>query len=210
MCISLPQMQSMWDFLSSEEKCICCSACRASVPLDIISCGLLQENRLCCFYYYCKQLHEPYSSLFSRVSKKCFYTKMANTKSFRVRIPENSGIIYSPSCHYKPITPCLHRSQQFDSNSSSLSTLDATKWPLQIIWTLCQYVINRTRHQFTVLDLSRVNTIADHNGFYCILSCRAVRVRCRHSVRLWLIFETQIKVFLLKPERLLSLHCKSR
>ncbi len=33
-----------------------------------------------------------------------------------------------------------------------LSTLDVTNWPLQIIWTLCQYVINRTRHQFTAGD----------------------------------------------------------
>ncbi len=31
-----------------------------------------------------------------------------------------------------------------------LSALDATKQPVQIMWTLCQYVINRTMHQFTV------------------------------------------------------------
>ncbi len=46
--------------------------------------------------------------------------------------------------------------------------------PVNLIWTLCQYVINRTRHKFTVEDLSRhtassVDSIADYNGFYSIL-----------------------------------------
>lgn len=35
-----------------------------------------------------------------------------------------------------------------------MSTLDATKGPLQIILMLCQYVINKTRQQCTVEDLS--------------------------------------------------------
>ncbi len=40
-------------------------------------------------------------------------------------------------------TPCLHPLQQ-------LEAVYMTQRPLQIIWTSCQYVINRTRHQFTV------------------------------------------------------------
>ncbi len=36
----------------------------------------------------------------------------------------------------------------------TVSTPDATKLPLKIIGNLCQYVINRTRQQFTVGDLS--------------------------------------------------------
>ncbi len=55
---------------------------------------------------------------------------------------------------------------------------------------LCQYVINRTRQQFTVRDLSCrvvsrdpvVDSITDYNEFYSILSRRAARVRCRHGV----------------------------
>ncbi len=54
------------------------------------------------------------------------------------------------------------------------STLDAAKRLLQIILTLCQYVINGTRHQFNVGDLScrvasSVNSVTDYNGFYCVL-----------------------------------------
>ncbi len=41
-----------------------------------------------------------------------------------------------------------------DSSHRNSSTLDTTKRPLQIILTLCQYVINGTRHLFNVGDLS--------------------------------------------------------
>ncbi len=41
-----------------------------------------------------------------------------------------------------------------DRRDNNSSTLDETKRPLQTILTLCQYVINRTRHQFNVWDLS--------------------------------------------------------
>ncbi len=46
---------------------------------------------------------------------------------------------------------------------NSLSTLDATKRPLKIIWTLCQHIINKTRHQFTVGNLHYItfNHLAD-------------------------------------------------
>ncbi len=53
-----------------------------------------------------------------------------------------------------------------------VSTLDATQAALQIIWTLCQYVINRTSQQFTVgicRAASSVDIITDYNMFYCIL-----------------------------------------
>ncbi len=36
----------------------------------------------------------------------------------------------------------------------TVSTPDATKWPLKIIWHLCQYVTNRMQQQFTFGDLS--------------------------------------------------------
>ncbi len=39
-------------------------------------------------------------------------------------------------------------------NSNAVSTPDMTKRPLQIICILCQYFINRTRHQFIVGVLS--------------------------------------------------------
>ncbi len=41
------------------------------------------------------------------------------------------------------ITPCLN-----------LPKPDTTTRPLQIFWTLCQHVVNRTRHRFTVGDVS--------------------------------------------------------
>ncbi len=48
------------------------------------------------------------------------------------------------------------------------------KRPLKIIWNLCQYVINRTRQQFTVGDLScraasSVDSITDYNEI-CFVS----------------------------------------
>ncbi len=62
----------------------------------------------------------------------------------------------------------------------SLSTLDATKWRLPIIWTLCQYVINGTRHQFTSGDLScrTASGVVSHTASLIIMSsivfCRVV------------------------------------
>ncbi len=53
-----------------------------------------------------------------------------------------------------------------------VSTLDATQAALQIIWTLCQYIINRTSQQFTVgicRAASSVDIITDYNKLYCIL-----------------------------------------
>ncbi len=56
-----------------------------------------------------------------------------------------------------------------------LSTLDATQAALQIIWTLCQYVINRRVSSLLSgfvappCTASSVDIITDYNKFYCIL-----------------------------------------
>ncbi len=55
-------------------------------------------------------------------------------------------------------------------STPGLSTLDATNRPLKI-WNLCQYIINRTRQQFTFGDLScRGAGSSDYNAFYSILT----------------------------------------
>ncbi len=70
------------------------------------------------------------------------------------------------------LTPCV----QPDAAPQQLKSVyhDATKRPLKIIWNLCQYLLNRTRQQFTLWDLScsaasSVDSITDYNEFYSIL-----------------------------------------
>ncbi len=66
----------------------------------------------------------------------------------------------------------------YSDTTAKVCLPDATKQLLQITWTLCQYVINRTRHRFTVCrgfivscrTASSVNSIT--KGFYSlVLSC---------------------------------------
>ncbi len=83
------------------------------------------------------------------------------------------------------LTPCLHRAQQLKSVYTGLGKV-TVKNHLNFVSV---YVINRTRHQFTVGDLSccaasSVDGITDYNGFYCSLLRRAARVWCRHGVML--------------------------
>ncbi len=94
----------------------------------------------------------------------------------------NMSIIHNNT--YSSVTLFLHL------NSLRLSTMDGTKRLLQIIWTLCQHILNRRGQQFTVGDLSchaasSVDSITDYNWSYSIFCHIAqrrsslVQTRCK-------------------------------